>query len=300
MIESVPVRCSQLQFCTIRLQQQEFQFFRLLNDLLTFNQVVSNPTYLLNYLSFPLHLPRESNRFSTQKNLGLHFSEELGKQFFGNKVNIYNTSNLIPRDHLSYHIKHKVLKLFKFHKFSKNVVMWYYTMLIRFMEFCSGKKIYIKFNPFLENYLTLSDAARCSVWSIRVRGFQKILGPKIFLDESLKIVCLSLRYKDPTFLSNWLRGMLNRMDFWKYRLLFRYLKFLLRYLFYPYFNELGFKGLKLRLKGKISVAGNARTRTLRYAIGETSYSQFNHRVVSDFSTINTFTGVLGFRIWLFF
>jgi hypothetical protein len=178
--------------------------------------------------------------------------------------------------------------------------MWYYTMLVRFMESCSGKKVYIKFNPFLENYLTFSDLARCSVWVGRVRSFQRILGPKIFLNESLKIVCLSLRYKDPTFLSNWMRGMLYRMSFWKYRLLFRYLKFLLRYLFYPYFSELGFKGLKLRLKGKISVAGNARTRTLRYAIGETSYSQFNHRVVSDFSTLNTFTGVLGFRIWLFF
>jgi|TARA_B110000503_G_scaffold45866_1_gene74933 hypothetical protein len=59
---------------------------------------------------------------------------------------------------------------------------------------------------------------------------------------------------------------------------------------------MGFKGFKLRLKGKISVAGNARTRTLHYAIGQTSYSQFNHRIVSDYSTINTFTGVLGFRI----
>jgi hypothetical protein len=26
--------------------------------------------------------------------------------------------------------------------------MWYYTMLVRFMESCSGKKVYIKFNPF--------------------------------------------------------------------------------------------------------------------------------------------------------
>jgi ribosomal protein S3 len=74
----------------------------------------------------------------------------------------------------------------------------------------------------------------------------------------------------------------------------------MRYLFWTHFADLGFKGLKLRLKGKISVAGNARTRTLRYAIGETSYSTFNNKVVSDFSTINTFTGVLGFRIWFFF
>ena len=272
----------------------------LLNDLLVFQKVMSSPSYLLNYLAFPIQLPHQKHHLNVQKNLALHFSEDLGQNFFNNRVNMYNTSNLVPREHFSASIKRKLLKLFKFHRFSKNVVMWYYSMLIRFMEFCSGKKIYIKFNPFLENYLTFTDLARCSVWIVRVRSFKRMLGPKIFLDESLKIVCLSLRYKDPTFLSNWLRGMLYRMSFWKYRLLFRYLKFLLRYLFYPYFNELGFKGLKLRLKGKISVAGNARTRTLRYAIGETSYSQFNHRVVSDFSTINTFTGVLGFRIWLFF
>jgi hypothetical protein len=59
---------------------------------------------------------------------------------------------------------------------------------------------------------------------------------------------------------------------------------------------LEFKGFKLRLKGKISVAGNARTRTLMYRIGETSYSKLNNRIVSDFTTINTFTGVLGFKI----
>jgi len=272
----------------------------LLNDLDTFRRLLTQPKYILNYLSFSFQQPHRRDSFHQQRSLALHFADEEGRTFFNDRVNRYNTSNIVPKEHFSFHIKRKLLKLFKFHKFSQNVVMWYYNMLIRFMEFCSGKKVYIKFNPFLENYLSFSDLARCSVWTTRVRSFQRILGPKIFLDESLKVLCLSLRYKDPTLLSNWMRGMLYRMSFWKYRLLFRYLKFLLRYLFFPYFRELGFKGLKLRLKGKISVAGNARTRTLRYAIGETSYSQFNHRVVSDFSTLNTFTGVLGFRIWLFF
>jgi len=50
------------------------------------------------------------------------------------------------------------------------------------------------------------------------------------------------------------------------------------------------------LKGKISVAGNARTRTLLYRIGETSHSKVNNRVLSDFTTINSFTGVMGFKI----
>lgn len=271
----------------------------IVNLVLT-SKFLHNCNYLINYLGFSLFSLSKQNWNSNIKNLTLSLSSELGLQFFNNRVNIYNTSNLIPRKFFRYNIKRKLLKLFKFHKFSQNVVMWYYNMLIRFMEFCSGKKISIRFNPFLENHLSLVDLARCSVWNGRVRSFQRILGPKIFLNESLKILCLSIRHKDPTFLSNWLRGMLYRMSFWKYRLLFRYLKFLLRYLFYPYFNEMGFKGFKLRLKGKISVAGNARTRTLHYAIGQTSYSQFNHRIVSDYSTINTFTGVLGFRIWFFF
>jgi ribosomal protein S3 len=111
---------------------------------------------------------------------------------------------------------------------------------------------------------------------------------------------MALRYKDPTFLSNWIKGMLYRMSFWKYRLLFRYIKHCMRYLFFDHFQELDFKGLKLTLNGKISVAGNARTRTLFYAIGETSHSTTNNRILSHFTTINSFTGVMGFRLTFYF
>ena len=62
------------------------------------------------------------------------------------------------------------------------------------------------------------------------------------------------------------------------------------------FNELGAKGFKVKLKGKISVAGNARTRTLVYRVGDTSHSKMSNRVAYDLSFINTFTGVLGFKL----
>lgn len=127
-----------------------------------------------------------------------------------------------------------------------------------------------------------------------------MLGPKLFLRESLRIFHLAINYKDPTFLLNWMKAMLYRMNFFKYRLLFRYFKFVMRYLFWAYFPELNFKGLKLRLKGKISVAGNARTRKLVYAIGETSHATVNNRVISDFTTVNSFTGVMGFRMTFYF
>jgi len=227
-------------------------------------------------------------------------TSSINKYSFNSRVNIFKSSNIYPSTSLNFTIKRKVLKIFSYNKFSPNITMWYYNTLIRFIENCSGKKCFLKFNPFIDNCLTFSDIARCNLWSLRISTFQKILGPKIFLQESLRIMHLAIRFKDPTFFSNWIRGMLNRMSFWKYRLLFRYIKFAMRYLFWIYFPELKFKGLKLKLKGKISVAGNARTRTLVYKIGETGYSKLNNRVLSDFSLINTFTGVLGFKIWFFF
>lgn len=220
--------------------------------------------------------------------------------FFNDRINILNKTNVWPSSSFSFTVKRRLLKVFSFHKFSLNVTIWYYHTLLRFLENCTGKKAFLKFNPFIDNSLTFTDLARCNLWASRVSGFQKLLGPKIFLKESLKILHVALRFKDPTFLANWIKGMLKRMSFWKYRLLFRYIKYVMRYLFWIYFPELKFKGLKLRLKGKISVAGNARTRTLLYRIGSTSHSTFDNKIICDSSCISTFTGVLGFKVWFFF
>jgi ribosomal protein S3 len=65
-------------------------------------------------------------------------------------------------------------------------------------------------------------------------------------------------------------------------------------------NQVGVKGFKVKLKGKISVAGNSRKRTILYRVGQTSHASCNLRVVHHFSTIVTFTGVQGFQVWIFY
>ena len=255
---------------------------------------------LYKYLAFnPTDLSTWSLVRSTKYTLK-SLSMELSQVHFNSRINTYSNSNLLPAQIFKHSVRRRLFKLFKAYKFSVNVTMWYYNMLVRFMENCSGKKIYLKFDPFIENSLTFCDLARCSLWGPRVDSFQRLLGPRIFVRESLKIFHLAIRSQDPTFLANWFKGMLQRMSFWKYRLLFRYFKYVMRYFFSLHFREFGFKGLKIRLKGKVCVAGNARTRTLLYHIGETSYSTFANRISSDYSTIGTFTGVLGFRVWFFY
>jgi hypothetical protein len=58
--------------------------------------------------------------------------------------------------------------------------------------------------------------------------------------------------------------------------------------------------VKLSLKGKISVAGNARTRTLFLRVGDTSHSKMDNKVAYDLSLVNTFTGVLGFKLFFYY
>jgi hypothetical protein len=52
----------------------------------------------------------------------------------------------------------------------------------------------------------------------------------------------------------------------------------------------------VRLKGKISVAGNSRKRAILYRVGKTSHATCSLKVLHSMSTIVTFTGVLGFQI----
>ena len=224
----------------------------------------------------------------------------LKEYFFESRTQLITRTNLLPSDVLSYRIRTKFTSLFLKNPFHVNVTMWYHTMLVRFIENCSGLKVGLAFNPFLENTLTYTDIARCSSWADRVFDFRRLLGPKIFIKESLKIFHLAFRLKDPTFLSAWIREMLKRTSFWKYRVLFRYIKYLVRHLFFTVFDDLQFKGFKLKLKGKISVGGNSRARTLMYRVGETSQSTFKNKITHDLNFVYTFTGVMGFQLWFYF
>jgi hypothetical protein len=212
----------------------------------------------------------------------------------------FKTTNILPFDNFSFLIKKYVIKSFNFQKFPYDSSPWHCNTIIKFLEFVSGKKVYINYFTFINNTLTFYEKSRCELWSQKIKNFRKILGPRLFLNESLQILYISLKLKDPYFLANWIQNMLYKISFWKHKLLFRYLQYVLRYFFWPVFKELTMKGLKFQLKGKISVAGNARTRTITNKIGASSHATFNNKILSNLNLIKTFTGVLGFKTWLIF
>ncbi len=214
------------------------------------------------------------------------------------QANFFN--NLIPDISLRKVISKTVINSFKNNFFQENVISWYHNTMIRFIEDCTGKKTLFQFYPFMSQDVTLDFVVRYKRWLPRMVFYERRLGHRFFLEEAIHIIHLSFYLKDPKIICSWLKAMILRISFWKTRSIFRFLKYLFFNYFQYVFKDIGVKGLKIRLKGKISAAGNSRKRTILYRIGNTSHSTTALRVLNESTTINTFTGVMGFNVWLFY
>lgn len=217
-----------------------------------------------------------------------------------NSRGILVDNNLVPSKSVNFVINKEAYNLLAVHKLTKDLVPYYYHTLVRFMEHCSGKKAAFKFYPFVHQNVRRDFFVRYRIWMARMGFYERRLGHKFFLEEALHIMHISFFMKDAKLLCSWFKAMILRISFWKTRSIFRFIKYLMLGYFYLLFPSLNIKGLKIKLKGKISAAGNSRKRRILYRVGETSHSQASLRVLYEFVTINTFTGVMGFQLWIFY
>ena len=227
-----------------------------------------------------------------------HLLQNPSYKAFGSQIKGF--SNLVPDEAFNKNLSKKVLNSFANRKFREDLIPLYQNTVVRFIEFCTGKKALFQFYPFVNQHISKDYIVRYKRWLPRMGFYERRLGHRFFLEESLHIIHISFVLRDPKIIASWLRAMILRISFWKTRSIFRFLKYLFHNYFTHVFDDVKIKGLKIRLKGKISAAGNSRKRTILYRIGKTSHSEVNLRVVKDFSLVNTFTGVMGFQVYLFY
>jgi len=231
--------------------------------------------------------------------VGLYFSN-LYKSFFQNNKN-FQYSNVIPQGNtFLFKYKRLVHRDFSSQIIDMRLTNFFFDNISYFLEYCCGKKIMFNNNSFLMTYLEFDERASCALWTPKLRVFRKMLGPRLFLNESLTILYICIKLKDPYLLSAWLLNLFYKISFWKYKLLFRYLYYVLKYFMWNSVAVKYIKGLRFQLKGKVSVAGNARTRTVFTSIGATGNGNLNKRVLTNLNLLKTFTGVISFRTWLSF
>jgi len=81
------------------------------------------------------------------------------------------------------------------------------------MENISGKKIILQFYPFINQSLTQDWVIRYKLWLPRLNFYEKKLGHRFFLEESLHVIHLSFILRDATLLLTWLKIMILRISF---------------------------------------------------------------------------------------
>ena len=209
-------------------------------------------------------------------------------------------SNVFPDERFSFFFKKYFLRVASLNRFDYRTLYPFQISIIKFVQYCTGKFFFFKVYPRMRDLLTPEEVLRCALWSQKVKYYRKVLGPKLFLNESLQIIYLSLKNKDIHLFSNWATAMFYKISFWKHKTFLRYLKYVLRHFFLGVYSKISFKGIKYQLKGKISVAGNSRTRTSFHYVGFTSHATFNNKILHKLSLVRTFTGVMGFKIWFVF
>lgn len=209
-------------------------------------------------------------------------------------------SNILPNSCFSYTVHKKLVDWAASTHYRWPIAFWCHLTLVRFIEFFTGRKVLFQFYPFMEDEISNRTSARYNLWLPRMGYYERKLGHKFFLKEAVWLMHLAFSLKDITIFAAWLKAMILRISFWRTRSIFRFLKYYFEQYLVRIFPQMKIRGIKIKLKGKISVGGNSRKRTILYRIGLTSRSMVNLKVIHDFRTISTFTGVMGLQIWLFF
>lgn len=218
--------------------------------------------------------------------------------FNSNYLNKYNIFYKFKINRLITYKSNNAISISNF--FFNTINLFFTNTLVRFLETLTGQKILIKITTLLNNSLNFNDKIQCAVWSQKLKFFKKAIGSGFNLTEALEIIFLTLKLKDIDLLSNWMTDCFQKINFWKFKFIFRFLNYVFRFFFITIFKTYKFKGIKFQLKGKISVAGNARTRTIRFVFGDISNATFDNKILYNLSLIRTFTGVQGLKIWIVF
>ena len=215
------------------------------------------------------------------------------------KLNL-DQSNLYPAYNLRLKNFRKSFAHLKNSLVVKDFGRWANLNSVKFLEHLLGQKILVKTYPFLLRSVSPEFISIYYMWAPRLTYYARRLGHRFFLLESLLILHISLYCRDSMVAISWLKSMIKRISFWKTRVIFRFIRYVFTYMFSSFFNTIGAKGFKVKLKGKISSAGNSRKRSIMYRFGKCSYSSVNNKCLYSMETVNTFTGVLGLQLWIFY
>ena len=248
-------------------------------NLNIFNKSLFN-FFFKNYYSF-LFFKNISILNLFKLNFFIFFNETFSNSIltFNNLYPVFNNQNLI--------FKNKFISKFKFNfdKFFNLFILNFYENLFKtnfFIKFNLNKKLSIFYKNYYKNYPFLFDNNQ----------------DNYTIDEMFQIFCFSFINRDISILNNWIINKMNKINFRNHK---KFLNMIQHFLFhYKYFFIfiLNIEGFFLKVKGKLSVAGNAKKKVFFYKIGKVNLSKKINKIEHSQGLIKSTYGVLGLNMFL--
>jgi len=273
----------------IFLNNFKLSFSFLKNFLLNTSTKITLLFIMLFLNKFRRFIPRILFLFTNLHNnsVTFHFNSILN--------NFKKWSNVVPFFYLP-----KTIKLLINNKKSR-LTHYDYLIYLRqimggFLETLTQKKIFLK----IGTKLRIKKKIKHSLFFLykKHRNYQNSIGRGFFFNEMLFVCWYALFSKDLQFLMSWLTRAMCRMEIRKHRKFIKIFKVLFSKYKFFFLRLNKVKGIKLDIRGKLGVKGNAKKRHLSFNVNTTSFSKKKYRLDYRQGLVYTETGVLGVTLIL--
>ena len=177
---------------------------------------------LLCFFNSPLFFKTFFYKVGLSRNAGDAPSNLLLLHLFHRELSFTPATNLAPHIPIRSALKKRVLASQTNRFLGRAVLPWAHNSLIRFTEDCSGKRVLLQVYSFITQNVDGAFLTLYRRWMPRMRYYEQRLGHRFFLGEALSIIHLSFIMHDPKLLISWFSAMIQRISFWKTRLIFRF------------------------------------------------------------------------------
>ena len=237
-----------------------------------------------------------------------YFKNQFYNQFFFYNFNLINKLNKkLIKNLTNYNFKYLFFYMnYNYLKSQSNqFISSYYLNNLFFVKYFIVRFIYfymfdknilfnIKKNKLLLKEKTFNSEAIIN--KIRRLNYLKEINilPKIFLE----LILVFLYSKDSIFFKNALKYILENIHLRKHKRFLYNLKILLNFILDVYADTFNILGLYIKIKGKIGVGGNSKKKKYNFKKGSFSFTKKNQKLSYNKDVIRTYSGVLGFEIYL--
>lgn len=203
--------------------------------------------------------------------------------------NLINYNNLYPifkRKDAFFESKFINKNVFNFDKFFNIFILTFYEKLFKsffFIKFNFNLNLKNFYKNYYKNYPFSISSSQQDHYTI---------------DEMFEIFCFSFVKRDINILNTWILNKMNKINFRNHK---KFLTVIQHFLFhYRYFFVyiLNIEGFFIKVKGKLSVAGNAKKKVFFYKIGKVNLSKKINKIEHSQSVIKSTYGVLGLNMFL--